>query len=61
LDYLSCFKVVPEPGQRNWTISCHRIRPMYSYLPGACWSKGILLQRGILPLSMQRINFLYGV
>jgi hypothetical protein len=26
-NYLSCFKVVPEPGQRNWTISCHRIRP----------------------------------
>jgi hypothetical protein len=20
-NYLSCFKVVPEPGQRNWTIS----------------------------------------
>jgi hypothetical protein len=26
-NYLSCFKVVLEPGQRNWTISCHRIRP----------------------------------
>jgi hypothetical protein len=26
-NYLSCFKVVPEPGQRNWKISCHRIRP----------------------------------
>jgi hypothetical protein len=24
-NYLSCFKVVPEHGQRNWTISCHRI------------------------------------
>jgi hypothetical protein len=29
-NYLSCFKVVSEPGQRNWTISCHRVRPICS-------------------------------
>jgi hypothetical protein len=31
-NYLSCFKVLPEPGQRNWTISCHRIRPKKKWI-----------------------------
>jgi hypothetical protein len=58
-NYLSCFKAVPEPGQRNWTISCHRIRPISAFNKMHSLFNFVCLFQQVQNLATLRILFIY--